>query len=148
MLFAQNPIDELKMLFSDLGDSLIYDLDYIEEKEIIYLTFYKDSVIKRGLKMLIKDIHPEGIFLISKDGRNTIRILSIDNGHKFIEENFRNGFRLSKTTNLVDITTSQELKKVNSFIIKMKEFIASKNSPIKKDTVIDIVEPPRTKNDD
>ncbi|MEM9547600.1 MAG: hypothetical protein AAGA77_16590, partial [Bacteroidota bacterium] len=106
------------------------------------------SILQRGLKMLIKDIHPEGIFLLSEKGGNKVRILTIDNGHKFIEEHFRNEFRVSKTTNLVDIKTSQASEKVNSFISKMKEFINFKISPKEKYEDINIIEPPRTKNKD
>ena len=94
--------------------------------------------------MLVKDIHPEGIFLLSTEGKKEIRILSIDNGHKFIEEDFRNGFRLSKTTNLLDVETNQNIQEINSFIRKMKEFVASKELPVKKNIDIDIIPPARS----
>jgi hypothetical protein len=138
-------IADLRVLFSNIGDSLVFNFKYIEESETIYLTFYKDSILQRGLKMLIKDIHPEGIFILSEEERNRIRILSIDNGNKFIEENFRRGFRLSKSTNYVEFTVSSNASDVKLFIEKMKEYLRHKNSPLKENKKIDVYMP-RTKN--
>lgn len=122
----------LKGLFADLRDSWVYDFKYIEEKEMIYLTFYQDSFIQRSLKLLIKDIHPEGIFLISDKEKTVIRILSNDDGHKFIDEKFKNGFKVSKTTNYVDFTATSPLSEINLFIDKLKAFLKSRNSKLKE----------------
>ena len=139
-----NSIQELNVLGGSLSDEFELDIDYIKEKETLYLTVIKDSTIVSGF--LVKDIHPEGIFIIESEvDKQIVRILSMDNGHKFVHENFRNGFRLSNNTNYIDIEGFNDMKKSQSFVYLLKEFIASKTEKPKSNTEIEVYLP-KTKN--
>lgn len=133
-------IAELKVLFSDLGDSLVYDFRYIEEKETLYLSIFEQDIQKNGYRLLITDIHPEGIFV----EKNKIRVLAINNGHMFVEEKFRSGKRLSHNTNYIDIEGYMDLDKAQKFVESLRAFVKSKTQkPKTKDKEIKVYMSPR-----
>src|SRR5690606_34023605 len=78
-----------------------------------------------GYKAIMTDIHPLGIFTFKSNSTNYIRVLSIDNGHRFIKEKFRNGFRLSNTTNIIDIELSKDIDfvQVTKVLKRMKNIL-------------------------
>ena len=98
----------------------------------------------KKIKLIKSDIHPEGIFLYESDNKVYIRFLSIHNGKVFIEEKFINGYRKSKTTNIVEIGDLSFVDRslLLRFVEKFKNIFLVKN--LKKQSVI--VRPPATKN--
>lgn len=133
-------IADLKVLFSDLGDSLVYDFRYIEEKATLYLSIFEQDIQKKGYRLLIRDIHPEGIFV----EKNKIRVLTINNGHMFVEEKFRSGKRLSHNTNYIDIEGYMDLDKAQKFVESLRTFVKSKTQKPKiKDEEIKVYMSPR-----
>lgn len=102
-----------------------YELEYVGEKKTFYFKFKIEKSEEITYKVIKSDMHPEGIFLFkSKDG-DFIRILSIDNGHRFIREKFINGFRLSHTTNLIDIRilSNSNQSEIDTVIANLKNVL-------------------------
>lgn len=107
----------------------LYKLEYITNVNTFIFKLAISDSKEIGYKVMLTDIHPEGIFSIELDGKTYIRILSIDNGNRFIKEKFTNGFRFGTTTNIIDIeilecTSPFKIKKV---INELKALLASKN---------------------
>lgn len=122
---SQECIDKSKKLinsFSQLSYIDSFNLEYIKEKETLYFSIFQEETQKKGYRLLIKDIHPEGVFILG----DKIRILSINNGHKFVEESFKNGHRLSHNTNYIEIMDFVDLSKAEAFVSSMKVFVQSK----------------------
>ena len=90
--------------YKDLTDkNNEYKMEFVANKNTLIFKFKTQNSEEIGYKAILTDIHPQGIFRFESDNKNFIRILSIDNGHRFIKEKFRNGFRVSNTTNIIDI---------------------------------------------
>jgi hypothetical protein len=118
-------------LFSDLSsDDLSYKLSYLKGKKTFELEVSNKKVSKK-YKFLEKDIHPEGVFFDENKKNYTLKILSIDNGHRFIFTKLRNGIRLSNTDNIIKIDNISTEKKENlkKFIYKLRNY---RKSLIKK----------------
>jgi len=112
---SKNKIDDLIISFESLSESnAVYKLEYIEKKGTLFFKIKLPNSEEIGYKVILTDIHPEGIFTIKINEKNNIRILSVDNGHRFIKEKFRGGYRVSNTTNIIDI---EILQNTNSFLI-------------------------------
>ena len=143
-----NRINELIKAFHLFSnDNTEYDLEYVKEKRTFYFKMSDNGVLVKAYKILERDIHPEGIFLIENDGEKSIRILSIHNGNVFISERFVNGIRRGKTTNYIDIEGISHVRKedIDRFVELFKAFL--KEDETKKEVIPDVVSPPRTKND-
>ncbi len=134
--------------FTNLSvDKLRYEADYIEDKETVIFKIYDDGELVNAYKLLIKDIHPKGIFFHQENDINYIRILSINNGTVFIEEKFRNGHRLSNTAKYVDIPY-QEIERISGldFINSFKDFVKSKFNSTYAPTKIEYITSPQKNN--
>ncbi len=138
--FAQENMSK-KMTYDNLG----LQIEYIDNKKTFVIEKTKDDTVKDEYKMLLRDIHPEGIFLTkNKKSKISIRILSINNGHLFIESEFKNGFRVSNSTNFIDIGpwNKKKEKELQDVINRLKKMIKSKASKKKnKSEDIDIIIP-------
>jgi hypothetical protein len=133
--YGQTCTDGSKRLienFSELSDVHSFKLEYFAEKETLYFSIFQNGTQERGFRLLVKDIHPEGVFVIE----DKIRVLSINNGYMFVEENFKNGHRLSHNTNYVDVTDLIDLSKAQHFASLLKDFVKSK------------IEKPKTKEEE
>jgi hypothetical protein len=53
----------------------------------------------KSYKVLVTDIHPEGIFYIEQEGELFLKIISKCSGNVFIETDHKGKYVLSKTTN-------------------------------------------------
>lgn len=133
--------------FSSLSfNQLKYGAVYIEKKETVIFNLYGDGDLLGSYKLLIRDIHPNGVFLIQENGINYIRVLSLNNGTVFIEEEFRNGYRLSHTTKYIDIPYYIIDRKAGiAFIKNFEEFIKSKMNSAKLPEVIEYITAPENK---
>ena len=96
-------------------------------------------------KAILNDIHPEGIFIIEKEGTKFLRILSIHNGKVFVREKFKGQFRNSNNTNIIEIELPENIdgKQLNELVENLKSIFVKEE----KKTPIQIVEPPKTKNE-
>jgi len=102
-----------------------YKLEFIENKNTLIFKIKTQNSEEIGYKVILTDIHPQGIFRFESENKNFIRILSIDNGHRFIKEKFRNGFRVSNTTNIIDIELAKntDLEKIDKVIGDLKSVL-------------------------
>lgn len=121
-----------------------YEIEFDENKNTLIFKFKTQDSEEIGYKAILTDIHPQGIFRFELENKNFIRILSIDNGHRFIKEKFRNGFRVSNTTNIIDIelTKSIDLEKFDKVIEDLKNVL---EKPVAESDEIQIVGP-KSKN--
>ncbi len=157
-MIGQNQKEDLlfKLIqsFSNLSyEDVKFEISYIKEKNTLYFKKFKSHKLDKAYRLLLVDIHPKGVFIYGNEGENMIRILSINNGNVFIEEKFTNsGFRISKTTNYIDIGywNEESVNLLSDFIINLENFI---NSGLMKKIVnpkeIEIlVAPTKRKNND
>lgn len=107
-----------------------YELEFIDKEKTFIFKFKLLSNREIYYRVILKDIHPEGIFYVENKTKTFIRILSVDNGHRFIHEKFINGFRIGNTTNIIDI----ELLK-NTDKLKVDRFIFELKNALKKEEV-------------
>ena len=143
---SNSPIESpLKTFNSMTNESSKYELDFIDEKNTLYFKYELGEKKKFGYKAILDDIHPEGIFIIEKEGTKFLRILSIQNGKVFIREKFRGQFRNSNNTNIVEIELPKNIdeKQLNELVESLKSIFVKEEKKIP----IQIVEPPRTKNE-
>lgn len=122
----------MKKSFSSLSfEDFTFKVSYIEEKETLYFEVMKNESTINAYKLLKRDIHPKGFFLI-KDDTNlySIRILSLHNGNVFIKENFKGKYRHSNTTNFVDIGSWDDSYKpiLTKFMSDFDQFLNNNTS--------------------
>ena len=132
----QDSVYKLAKTFENLSyTDFKFEINYIKEKETLYFKILKNNRLHKAYQLLLKDIHPKGIFIYKYEDVSTIRILSINNGHVFIEEEFKNGFRVSNTTNYIDIGSwgKEYDNTLSNFVVELEKFIKEK-SPKKKKT--------------
>ncbi len=128
-------IDSLIKSFKSLSDQENeYEMEFVENKNTFLLKSKTADSKELFYKAILTDIHPEGIFIFESDNNYFLRILSIDNGSRFIKERFPNGFRRSNTTNIIDIKLSKtgDFGNVRQVIATFKNFLQE----------------PKTENDD
>lgn len=126
--FAQNneTFRSMEQSFSALSfDGFTFKVSYIKDKETLYFEVKENEATIKAYKLLKKDIHPKGIFLIESDNQYSIRVLSLNNGYVFIKENFGTKYRHSNTTNLVDIGSwdDDHKPKLTKFISDFEQFL-------------------------
>lgn len=127
-LFAQNKqkeINTLEKLFSNFSEGAsTYKLSYMENKKTFVLKVSTNEGASKIFKFLEEDIHPEGVFFDELKRSYTLKILSIDNGHRFIFTKLRNKTKLSNTTNIIEIDNINPEKKeiLKKFIIKLRDY--------------------------
>lgn len=114
-------------LYSDLSpNGKIAEFDN-KSKEISFKNFSKngDPV---NYKLLANDIHPLGVFVLG-ESKNVVRILSIDNGKRFVRERVISGFRTSNNTNYIDLNfnSSKNINEVHKFVEALIDFLESKS---------------------
>ena len=134
-------IDSLIESYENLIDkNNEYKIEFVENKNTLIFKFKTQNSEEIGYKAILADIHPQGIFRFESDHKNYIRILSIDNGHRFIKERFRNGLRVSNTTNIIDIEVAKntDLEKIDNVIRALKSVL---EKPIMEPEEIQIVVP-------
>ena len=137
-------MDSLFKSYENLSDKKNeYKIVFVEDKNTFIFKFKTLDSEEIGYKAILTDIHPQGIFCFEMDNKNFIRILSIDNGHRFIKEKFRNGFRVSNTTNIIDIeiTKNTDLGKIDKVIRDLKGVM---EKPVTESDEIQIVVPKST----
>lgn len=134
--FGQNSKENVSIKLKESFSSLSYGefefrVNYIEGKETLYFETIKSGKPINGYKLLVEDIHPKGIYLYEDNrGIYLLRILSINNGNVFIEENLGKKHKHSKTTNYVDIGYWNENNKTSLkiFILILEEFLKKRKS--------------------
>jgi|TARA_B110001450_G_C17518453_1_gene439512 hypothetical protein len=149
VVFSQN-LNKLKLLnkeFADLSDSnTSYKLNYLKDKKTFIFEVSKKNT-SLEYKTLIKDIHPEGVFFEEEKDFYKLKILSIDNGHRFIANKFRNKVRFSNTINLI-IINDISLKRKNElvkFVKNLRDHI-SVEAKVELDSAYPQVILPKSKN--
>src|SRR5690606_21355536 len=102
-----------------------YNIEFLENKNTLIFKFKNQNSKEIRYKAILTDIHPQGIFRFELDNKIFLRILSIDNGHRFIKEKFINGFRVSNTTNIIDIELPKNtnLEKTEKVIRDLKNVL-------------------------
>lgn len=129
-------ITNLKKNFTELSENnLTYDLSYLEDKRTFILDI-SNKKDKKSYKFLEEDINDVAIFFDeTKDGL-TLKILSVDNGHRFIFTKIRNNIKLSNTVRLIEIDGINLKKKeilikfINSLRSYRKSLIKPKGEEI------------------
>ncbi|PKQ46770.1 hypothetical protein CSW08_01305 [Confluentibacter flavum] len=137
----QMKMDSLIESYKNLTDKENeYNIEFVENKNTLIFKFKTQNSEQIGYKVILTDIHPQGIFRYESDNKTFLRILSIDNGHRFIKEKFRNGFRVSNTTNVIDIGLPKivDLEKTDKVIRDLKSVL---EKPVTESDEIQIVEP-------
>lgn len=142
--FAQNneAFESIKQSFNSLSiHDFTFNLSYLEEKENLYFEIKENGITINAYKLLKRDVHPKGIFLIESDNQHSIRILSLNNGHVFIKENFGKKYRHSNTTNYVDIGSWEKSykPKLIKFLSDFEQFLNDKISEKADDDEIIII---------
>lgn len=142
--FAQNneTFKSMEQSFNSLSiDAFAFKVSYFEEKETLYFEVKENGATINAYKLLKRDIHPKGIFMIENDNQYSIRILSLNNGHVFIKENFGTKYRHSNTTNYVDIGSWEESykPKLIKFLSDFEQFLNDKISEKADDDEIIII---------
>jgi len=142
---SDSPIENsLKAFNSMTNESSKYELDFIDENNTLYFKYELGEKKRFGYKANLDDIHPEGIFIIEKENKTFLKILSINNQKVFIKEKFRGEFRLGNNTNIIEIELPENIKEnLNQLVENLKSIFVEEE----KETPIQIVEPPRTKNE-
>lgn len=144
-LFAQNneAFDAMEQSFNSLSiDDFAFKVSYIEVKKTFYFEVKESGNTINAYKLLKQDIHPKGVFLIENDNQYSIRVLSLNNGHVFIRENFGIRYRHSNTTNFVDIGSwdKKHRTKLTKFLSDFEQFLNDKvSSEIEEDDEIIII---------
>ena len=142
---SNSPVENSIRIFNSMtSESSKYELDFIDRENTLYFKYELGEKKKFGYKTILDDIHPEGIFIIEKEGTNFLRILSIHNGNVFVREKFRRQFRNSNNTNIVEIELPENIDE--KLLMELVENLKSIFVKEEKETPIQIVEPPRTKN--
>lgn len=140
----EKEIKNLEKLASNLGnDNSNYKLSYIKSKKTFILEVANKEVSKK-YKFLEKDIHPEGVFFDEIKDSYTLKILSIDNGRRFIFTKFKStGVRLSNTTNIISLDNISFKKKesLKKFIYSLRNYRKSLIREKPEDTQIFVTEP-------
>lgn len=140
--FAQNneAFESMGQSFNDLSiDDFTFKVSYNKEKETLYFEVKENGMTINAYKLLKRDIHPKGMFLIENDNQYSIRILSLNNGHVFIKESFGTKYRHSNTTNFVDIGLWDKKHKTNltKFLSAFEQFLNDKvSSESEEDEII------------
>ena len=138
----QMKMDSLIESFKHLTDKKNeYNIEFVENKNTLIFNFKTQDSEEIRYKAILTDIHPQGIFRFESDNKTFIRILSIDNGHRFIKD----GFKVSHTTNIIDIELAKniDLKKVERVIKDLKSVL--KKPVIESDEII--IVGPESKNE-
>lgn len=136
---ASQIIDEL----SNLGSSdYSYFLALDEETSTIEFVVNKGQQIIELYRLLLQDVHPEGVFILEKDSKLQLKILSRNHSGVFIHEKYKNGLRLSSNIKFIEygnfsIASKEKLKK----IVKLFKKLLPSEVKVKPT----FVEPPRTK---
>lgn len=140
---SEEPLDNIIKAFSDLSDgNTTYKLKFLKDKKTFVIEVLSKGV-SENYKILEKDIHPEGVFFEEQKKSCTLKILSIDNGHRFIFTKLKNVVRLSNTTNIIEIKNINLEKRENlkKFIHKMRNYRKSLIKKKPKDPQIFVAEP-------
>ncbi len=93
-------IDSLNQLFkkiSPVDQQTVIEYDSL--KTTLLFKIHNDKQLLKSYKVLITDIHPEGIFYIEQSGALFFKIISKCSGNVFIKTDHKGSFLLSKTTN-------------------------------------------------
>lgn len=116
-------IQSFENLSNDKND---YRIEYIESKNSLILECRTEDTEKYTYKIIATDIHPLGIFFLEREDRIYIRLLSIDNGKRFVRERYRNGYRLSNNTNVIDVDVSdaKSVEDIKNTIKEIKKFLS------------------------
>jgi hypothetical protein len=93
-------IDSLNQLFREISP-IDYQtvIEYDSLKSTLQFNIYNKGQLLKSYKVLVADIHPEGIFYIEQDGVLFLKIISKCSGNVFIETDHKGKYLLSKTTN-------------------------------------------------
>jgi|SRR5690606_6652710 len=129
-------IANLTKYFSELSESeLVFKLQYVKDKRtfILDISNKDDKII---YKFLEEDINDEAIFFDENEKGLTLKILSIDNGHRLIFTKIRNNIKLSNTVRLIEIKGINPKRKeiliefINSFRSYRKSLIKHEDEEI------------------
>ena len=122
-----------------------YEISFSVSKEVLSIAEIDQGTIRYNCDMLIRDIHPEGIYLTRNESNNwRLKIVSLKNGEVFIEEKFPSGLRTSRTTNYVEVGNwlNQDEEELVIFIDGLRDFVYSfTDKKIKEPEEIEIVVP-------
>lgn len=126
-------INDLENSFNILSNAdFIYNLTYDNKEETLYLDEIKSGFDRTEYKLLIRDIHPLGVYILEKNGFFSLMIISINNGNVFIKEGI-----YSRTINFVNLGKWEKnyKNKINIFIQNLKHFIAFKANKVNNDKI-------------
>jgi len=140
--FAIKEVVEITSHFSNQEKR--FEVQFDSEKEIFIFFFYQGNELLKKLKLIKSDVHPEGIFLYESEDGVSIRFLSIHNGKVFVEEKYVNGFRIGKSTNIVDIGDLSHIEK-NTLFKYIERFKRILSEPSKEQQPV-LISSPHTKN--
>lgn len=139
----QEMVNEILVELSALGNKKYsYFLNYIEEKSTLEFITKKDGEVKELYRLLIQDIHPEGLFLAESGDGLQLKILSKNHSSVFIYEKYRNGIRLSNNIKFIEFGqfSCVHKKRLKKVVQLLRKFIP-KEEKIKPK----FVDPPKTK---
>ena len=119
--FDKMKIDSLNQLFRQIStvENQVF-VEYDTLKSTFNIKVYNSEKLWKSYKLIVSDIHPEGIYFIEIDGKFNIRIISRCAGNVFIETSHKQGVIHSKTTNRLILSNySQNAKKDISLICSL-----------------------------
>ena len=129
--FANEELGKINDLINSLTDDSTIEFSVDTKKNTLLITEDKKEVASR-YKLIIDDIHPEGIFYTREKGETRIKILSLNNYNVFTEDVRKNNKVSGRTINIVElIVVNNNEVKVKEIINLLKQFVAV-NQEIKK----------------
>lgn len=111
-------VDSLNQLFKEISP-IDYQtvIEYDSLKSTLLFSIHDKGQLLKSYKVLVKDIHPEGIFYIEQDEMLFLKIISRCSGNVFIETDHKGKYVLSKTTNRLVLGGYSADEKNNILII-------------------------------
>lgn len=98
---SESSIDSVNQLLNLISESKEkYHFDYNHDKATLIFNKLEGEDITGFYKLISNDIHPEGIFLVDKDDKLYIKIISKCNGNVFIKTIYKKKFPLSRSINI------------------------------------------------
>lgn len=127
-------LDSINLVFSNIAHGEKTQMDYDSSKSTFVFRACTEDRLQKTYKLIITDIHPEGIFPIEQEGQFHIKLISRCSGNVFIETTHRGEILHSKSTNKVVLggyspESRKEVKKICDILKRAVRNCVAKKEP-------------------
>jgi len=119
-------VKSLNEMLSDVSIKEQVDVSYDMTKSTLIFNVYDDlNELRKTYKLIVTDIHPEGIYSVEQEGNIYIKIISRCAGNVFIETTVRDSFLNSNSTDkiLIGRYSLDRKRDIDSIIEKIKHIV-------------------------